>query len=362
MLLFDLPILGTLVILTIYMFMHSIRTWNKEGKDVYKKINELVHAIFQVILIICYPFFVIKFSTGVDGIVMPTAEQDFNNLGLMFIFGCILALAFWMISAKIGVKKHPERLETINNYEVWCKEFLDEYEVALKRKITHILPFGVVGGLIVIFAMLQFIPIIGSKWQAYSMYFVVIIGIDFALTFIIGDLIRLYNFEYMPPLAGKLFKAGLTPDELDSYASTSIMVYGFAPFLLMDFPIFLIILLITSVADGMASIFGILAAQKGKIHIFPKGSQKSIEGYIGGALFTVFSVFFGVAFSNFFGFSDPAVWNMELTLVITIALTIVVTLIDLITVKIRLIDNWVNPLVCGIVLIIILMIYNVPLI
>ena len=362
MLLFDLPILVTLVILTILMFLHSYRTWNKEGKDIYKKINELVHAILQIGLTICYPFFVIKFSTGVAGIIMPTAEQDFNNLGLMFIFGAIVGLCLWMISAKLGVRKHPERLETINNYEVWCKEFIDEYEVVLKRKITHILPFGVVGGLVIIFAMLQFIPIIGTKWQAYCMYFIVIIGIDFALTFIIGDLIRLYNFEYMPPLAGQLFKAGLTPEELDSYASTSVMVYGFAPFLLLDFPIFLIILLITSVADGMASIFGIIAAKKGKIHWFPKGSHKSIEGYIGGALFTVFSVVFGVGFSNFFGFSDPAIWNWELTIVITIALTILITIIDFVTIKYPLCDNWLNPLACGLVLIIILVIYGVPLI
>jgi hypothetical protein len=362
MLLFALPILIPLVILTILMFLHSIRTWNQENKDIYKKINELVHAILQIGLIICYPFFVIKFSAGVDGIVMPTAEQDFDNMGLIAIFGAILGLCLWMLSAKIGVKRHPERLETINNYDVWCKEFLDEYEVVLKRKITHILPPGVVCGVIVVFAMLQFIPIIGSKWQAYGMYFIVIIGVDFAFTFIIGDLIRLYNFQYMPPLAGELFKAGLTPEELDSYASTSVMVYGFAPFLLLDFPIFAIIMLITSVADGMASMFGIIAAKRGTIHLFPKGSKKSIEGYIGGALFTIFSVYFGVWFSNFFGFSDPAVWTMELTFIIAMILTIVVTIIDLVTVKIRLLDNWLNPLVCGIVLIIILVVAGVPLI
>jgi hypothetical protein len=280
----------------------------------------------------------------------------------MFTFGAIIALCLWMLSSKIGVKKHPERLETINNYDVWCKEFVDEYEVILKRKITHLLPFGVVGGLVIIFAMLQFFPTIGTKWQAYCMYFILIIGIDFAITFIIGDLVRLYNFEYMPPLAGRLFKVGLKSDELDSFSSTSVMIYGFVPFFLFDFPIFLIILLITSVADGMASIFGIIAAKKGRIHIFPKGSHKSIEGYIGGALFTIFSVYFGVAFSNFFGFSDPAVWTMELTLIIAIALTIVITLIDLITVKIRLLDNWLNPFACGLVLITILVINGVPLI
>ena len=362
MLLFALPILGTLSILTILMFLHIIRTWNTENKDIYKKINEVVHATLQAIFIVCYPFFVIKFSTGVAGIVQPTAEQDFNIMGLIGIFGAIIGLCLWMLSAKIGVKKHPERLETINNYDVWCKKFLDEYEVVLKRKVTHVLPPAVVCGIIVIFAMFQFIPIIGSKWQGYGMYFFVIIGVDFAFTFIIGDLIRLYNFEYMPPLAGELFKAGLTPDELDSFASTSVMVYGFAPFLLLDFPIFVIIMLITSVADGMASMFGIIAAKKGKIHIFPKGSKKSIEGYIGGALFTIFSVYFGVAFSNFFGFSDPTVWTMELTLIIAIALTIVVTLIDLFTVKIRLLDNWLNPLACGLILMLILVITGVPLI
>ena len=252
-------------------------------------------------------------------------------------------------------------METVYNYDVFTERLLSEYRLVLKRKVTHILPFGVIGGLILIFSILQFIPIFSEIWQSYALYFIVILGIDFALTFLIGDLIRLFDYSYMPPPVGELFIKGLTPDEIDTFASTSIMVFGFAPFLLFEFPFFLIIALITSIGDGMASIFGIIATNKNFKHEFPKGSKKTIEGYIGGFIFTYLCVIFGGVFSNFFGFSDPAVWSIDVLIILGLILSIVVFLIDIITSKnIKLCDNYLNPLICGLVTIIFLVIMGIP--
>lgn len=359
--LLDLPVMIMCFILSIVMMIHIVRTWKKENKDIYKKINEIVTCLLLISLGLYYPLFTLKFGGNLPGIVYPTLRDELSILGIIGIVVVMLGICVWGLSAKYRTIKHPELLEDVNNYDVFCERLEREYKLVLKRKITHILPFGVIGGLIVIFAILQFIPIFSDKWQNYALFFIVILGMDFALTFLLGDLIRLFDFSYMPPLAGELFSKGLTPDELDTFASTSIMVFGFAPFLLLEFPFFLIIALITSIGDGMASIFGIFATKKKFIHYFPKGSHKSIEGYIGGFLFTFLSVLFGGLFSNVFHFSDPSIWSIDILIILGIVLSIVVTLIDLVTSKkIQLCDNYLNPLICGLVAIICLIILGVP--
>jgi len=359
--LLDLPEMVMCFIFSIAIFTHVVKTWKKEGKDIYKKINEIVTGLLLIALGLYYPLYVQKFGDNLSGIVLPSLKQEFSIIGLFGIIGVMIGICIWGISNKIKSIRHPELLENVYNYEVFSERLLKEYRLVLKRKITHVLPFGVIGGLILIFYVLQFIPIFSDKWQNYALFFIVILGIDFALTFLVGDLIRLFDYSFMPPPIGELFIKGLTPDELDTFASTSIMVFGFAPFLLFEFPLFLIIALITSIGDGMASIFGIIATNKNFKHEFPKGSHKSIEGYIGGFIFTFLCVIFGGLFSNFFGFSDPTVWSMELLVILGIILSIIVFLIDIITSKnIKLCDNYLIPLICGLVAIIVLVIMRVP--
>ena len=349
-----LPVTILCLIFAAIMFIHIIKTWNSE-KKIYKKINEVIYALLTVAFALIYPFLILKFGENKQGILFPKAVDELILLGNIFIVGVMIGVSFWGISAKIRTIRNPELLKTQHNYELFCKEFLEEYSERsqIKRRITHILP-GAVVGLCIIIVYYFFFGLLGSRWIDYAMFIIIIIGIDFALTFIAQDLIRLFDFSYMPPSAIKMCKAGLTPDELDSFSSTSIMVFSFGPFIFFTFPIFFIVLLITSVADAMASMIGILTGDKK--HRFPKNSNKSIEGYIGGFIFTFICTVFAVVFSNHFQLSN---WGLELTLYIATILSIVFVLIDLLTSKIDLQDNYLNPFITGFILILILIIANI---
>ncbi|MFX1399076.1 MAG: hypothetical protein ACFFAS_18785 [Promethearchaeota archaeon] len=327
------------------------RTWSLENKDIYTKLNEIVTCILCAFIGVLYHYFVLKFGDSFPGNAYSSLRLELALVGATGILSVMLIMGIWAISHKFTTLKHPELLEGENNYELFCERFMKNYRPSIKRKITHLLPLGVVASIVVIFYFLSLNPIYKMEniWRNFSLFFVVVIGIDFAYTFLLGDLIRLLDYSYMPRVVGKLFAIGLNPEELDTFSSTSIMVFGFAPFLLLQFPLFFIILLVTSVADGMASIFGLLAEKKGKKHRFPKKGHKSIEGYIGGSLFAFLSTIFGGFFSNLFGFSDPSIWTIHLFLSLGLILAIVIFIIDVITSnKINICDNYLNPLACGI--------------
>lgn len=350
-----LPVTILCLIFAAIMFIHIIKTWNSENKGAYKKFNEVVYALLTVGFALFYPFLIIRFGGNKAGIILPKAVDELTLLGNIFIVGVMICVSFWGISAKLRTIRNPELLIDQHNYEVFCKEFLEEYSERsqIKRRITHILP-GAVVGLIIAIVYYFFFELLGNAWFDYAMFIIFIIGIDFALTFIAQDLIRLFDFSYMPPTAIKMCKAGLTPDELDSFSSTSVMVFSFVPFIIFSFPILFIVILITSVADAMASMIGIFKGDKK--HHFPKSTSKSIEGYIGGFIFTFICIVFAVVFSNHFRLSN---WGLELTLYVALILSIVFVFIDLLTSKIKLQDNYLNPFITGFVLILILITVNI---
>ncbi|MEJ2277107.1 MAG: phosphatidate cytidylyltransferase [Candidatus Lokiarchaeota archaeon] len=331
------------------MVIHIIRSWNSEKKELYKKINEIIYALLTFFFGIYYPFILLYYGDNFSGILFPSATSDFIFFGDLFIVGGIFTIFLWALSAKLRVMKNPTLKKTTNNYQLFCEEFLNDYENCstknkIKRKCYHTLPFAVVGTIILVFY--NFRSFLGTAWFSYAAIFIVILGIDFAFTFLIGDLVRLLGFSWMPPNASKLFRAGMTDQELDSFTSTSVMVFGFGPFIFAPFPIFIIILLVTAVADACASISGLLAGNNK--HNFPKKSDKSLEGYIGGTIATFLCAIIGVLFSNLFGLSN---WLWNKILFVALISSITFLLIDLITSKIKLQDNYVNPIAIGIILI-----------
>ncbi|TFF93772.1 MAG: hypothetical protein EU543_02825 [Promethearchaeota archaeon] len=337
------------------MIYHIIRSWNDKNKDIYKKINEIMYCILTLAFGVYYPFFIIHFGNNHPGVLFSTAIADFTLLGNVFIVGIIFIILLWALSAKIRTLRNPELLKTENNYEIFKERFLEEYSKRnkLKRKCFHTIPFGVVGSVIIIYFF--FSPLLGNRWFDYARFTIVILGVDFAFTFIIGDLVRLLDFSYMPPIPAKLFRKAMVDIELDTFTSTSVIVFGFGPFLFFDFPIFLIVLLIAAVADACASVSGLLAKKR---HYFPPKTDKTIEGYLGGIVFTFLCTVLGVSFTSLFGLSN---WSIELTLFIAIILSITFFFIDLFTSKFKIQDNYLNPLISGGILLLILYLLNIPL-
>ncbi len=339
-----------------FMVYYIISSRNTVNKSLSKKTNEIVHCALTLACGVYYPLFIIHFGGTHSGVLFPTAKQDFNFLGTLFIVGIALFLFLWALSAKFKTIRNPQLLETTNNYESFCKDFLDDYgqENKIRRKYIHTIPFGVVGLIVLLFYFL--LGYLGPKWFDYARFAIAIIGISFAFTFLVGDIVRLLDFSYMPSIVADWFKKAMTEKEIDTFTSTSLMVFGFGPFLLFSFPIFLIVILVSAVADAFASISGLMAKNK---HYFPKGAQseKTIEGYIGGALSAFLCTLFAVAFA---WIVDQANWPPLITLIVAGIIAIAFLGIDLLTSVINLQDNYLNPLITGGLLLLILPILNIP--
>jgi len=353
-----LPVTILLALFSVLMFIHTVRSWNSETKTIFKKINEIIYALLVLSFGLYYPLLILRLGKDHAGILFPTAVEELTFLGNFLIIGIATGIALWGISAKIRTIRNPELLKNLNCYENFKTKFISEYpnKNHYKRKITHIFPVVVVAGCAIIFYNLS---LFDGAWIDYALFFSIIIGVGFASTFIIEDLIRLFDFSYMPPNAIKLCEAALTPDELDSFSSTSVMIFSFGPFLFFSFPIFFCVITVTAVADAMASIFGIAADNKGIKHTFPKWSDKSIEGYIGGILSTFLCVVGSVAFSNLLGLSN---WSTGVIISLALILSVEFFLIDFLTTKIKLQDNFLNPFIMGFSAVLYLMALNIAIV
>ncbi|TXT67745.1 MAG: conserved membrane protein of unknown function [Promethearchaeota archaeon] len=342
-------------IIVCFMGYYIIKSWNKEDKDKWCKINEIIHALLTMGLGFYYPLYILEFSNGYEGVVFPTARQDFIFFGNLLIVGLSVFMVLWALSAKIRTIRNPELLTTQNNYRLFRKDFIENYgnKNKIRRKYIHTIPFGVVGSIVIICFFLSPV-LLGERWLDYARFIITIVGVIFAFTFIIGDLVRLLDFSYMPPIVAKWFKQAMTRDELDTFTSTSVMVFGFGPFLIFKFQIFIVVLLITAVADAFASLFGLLTKNK---HHFPKNSKKTIEGYIGGVLASFICTVFAALFSWFFGLNT---WSIPITLIVAFIMALTFLVIDLATSILQLQDNYLNPLICGGILLMSLILLGVP--
>lgn len=348
MVLFEsLPVIITLWIFFAFIMINIYKKRDNENRDLWKAIDELALAVLILVFTVIYSFLLIEFGTGYQGVFNSDLTYELAFLGNLFIVGTTFCIFLWAITAKIRYNRNPN-YRGYSNYEEWLEIFKEEFpkRSPLKRKITHMLPIIVVfTSYILCFTMQDWL---GATWKSYAMMFIIIIGIEFAIFFMIGDTVRLFDFSWCPPNAAKLYLGAMSPKEDYTYTSTAAMIFGFAPFLFFDFTVFTIILVITCLSDAMAYIIGSTYGVP-KEHFFPKDSQKTVEGYLGGVVFTFVSVMIGSIFSN---------WSLELKLSVSVLMAITFFLIDFSNSKLQ--DNYLNPLICGLVLIIYLSILNVP--
>lgn len=337
------------------MAMHTYSSWNSPEKPNYKKFNEMVYIILTACFGITYPFFVINFAKEHPGVFLPTALEEFTLIGNVFIFGLFLLMILVGFLNNRRKKKMGPNVKKFKDYKAFCKDFLNNYEQknSIRRKYSHVLP-----GILVIFVILSSYslkPILLDAWKDYAFFIIIVIGIDFAFAFLLEDIIRLLAFDYMPYFVLRLCREALYPDELDTFSSTFVMVFSFGFFILVSFPIFFIVLLVSSIGDAMSSVVGITYSHKK--HNFPKNTRKTIEGYIGGTTFSFLSAIFGVLFSNWIGFSD---WPFQITLLAAVVASITFLGIDILTSITKLQDNYLNSFGVGLTLILLLSLYNIP--
>ncbi len=343
----SLPVMIILWIFAAFIFGYMFKTRKNVDKDVWTSVDETALGVLVIVFTILYPFIVLRFGNGYPGRILSELTSELLIIGNLLIVGVTVILIIWAISAKLRFKKN-QNYRGYSSYEDWCKLFLEKYPTRspLNRKVTHMLPIIVVYGLYIIVFLFQ--GLLGPYWESYAMIIIICIGLDFAIFFMLGDTARLYDFSWVPPNAAKLYMGAMTEHEIKTYTSTAAMVFGFAPFLFFNFEIFAIPLVITSLADAFAYIIGsTYGVPKG--HFFPKSSKKTFEGYLAGIVFAFISVLIGSMFTD---------WSWEIRLNVGVVMAITFFLIDFLNHKIQ--DNYLNPLLCGLVLIIYLTIINVP--
>ncbi|MHA1688378.1 MAG: hypothetical protein ACTSUN_03410 [Promethearchaeota archaeon] len=331
-----------------------IKSWNLSGKSRLKKFNEILYLLLTLGFGLLYPFMLLKFANQHPGVFLSTALEEFIIIGNICIFGLFIFIIILGFLNKFKNKKEAPQFQDLKGYEQFCKQFLENYDSTntIRRKYSHLLPCVVVVVIILVCYFLQ--GILKEAWRDYAYFIIIIIGIDFALAFLLEDLIRLLAFNYMPNFAIKLCRAGLYSDELDTFSSTFVMVFSFGPFIFFSFPIFFIILMISSIADAMSSIVGIKFSHEN--HYFPKNGHKTIEGYLSGFFFSFISAFLAIFFSNLMGYSH---WSFSLSFMSSLIASFTFLFIDLLTSKIKLQDNILNPFGVGFVLLLFLSTMNV---
>jgi len=285
-----------------------------------------------------------------------TAIRFFQALSMFFICIFTPGLIFLILYYQhLIVKKDPELKERRNFENFLIKHRLNEnknqntkFKVDIYRKSLHLVPAAVIIAL-----WIFSICIWEGIWHAdkiwgisgvnFGKFLIITAGFSGILLFAALDYVRLsYVFEnnifhLLPDKVLNLLGKSLKEKELYEFTKPAAMVLAFVPIFFFPFGIFAAAALIATLGDSAASLVGI---KFGTRH-FPKNSEKTIIGYVAG-------------FLGSFGISILSLWIFENDLVlmklILIALGAATTFFTIDFLNIRIDDDILNPLCCGIVM------------
>lgn len=240
-------------------------------------------------------------------------------------------------------------LKNYNNRSELSDQKRTDISIDLHRKALHLFPAGVI---VLLWIFANFIwddlwnadDLWGISGVEFGRFLILTTGFSGILVFAGLDYIRLsFIFEkrnlyhLLPDNVLNILGKTMKRNEIYEYTRPVIIVLSFVPIFFLPFGIFCAAILTATIADGAASIFGL---RFGKKH-FPKSSRKTLIGYIAG-----FIASFGV---NIFALSlfEPEILLIK-TLVISLNGALIFFLIDIINLKID--DNILNPIFCGLIM------------
>ena len=331
--------LPTVIIFVGYSILTLIYTFKNRKTKIENHLftNEILIAILFFVAGISFPFIYQSHSPSLS-------QQSLNFLWFFTAFFLIIELVIWVIMflfnghvAKINPEIMAER-----DYNKYCEEinknFVDDLKSEWTRKILHLFTCFV----IFFFWMLGFIlddigvlSLLDLDNYSFSYWLIITVGFGFVIMFQIGDLTRLNKF-YMLPKWAKKWYLGMRKEEQCTFIASTPLVLSFIPFLFAPFPIFAMVVLISTGADAAACVIG----KKFGVHSLRKNSKKTIEGFITGGLATFLIV---IIISILYHSWMPV--PIEQILVMAIVATILFLLVDLIAKNIS--DNILNPLLIG---------------
>lgn len=273
-----------------------------------------------------------------------------NAINVLYVISTILILGgstmwyTWGTSLYFKCKKDPERLKKMLEEEAALLEKnknVDRLPMSadLARKFLHVIP-----GMVIILAQVLTFWIRDWGWldgtafnrEAIAMGIEVVVGYLFVFMIQYADIIRLYSYQQLPNWAKRWFFSSIGKDEMKTFVSSCPLVLTLTPFLLTPLPIFICVAFVASLADAAA---GLIGRKYGK-HKFPKGSSKTIEGYVAGMACTFVFV---ILFSYLFNFGTYSSF-IEI-LISAIVATAIFLLVDVFSKDLS--DNILNPILTG---------------
>ncbi|MFX0019275.1 MAG: hypothetical protein ACFFAK_07775 [Promethearchaeota archaeon] len=324
----------------------------KKFSEKHNIINSLLVVLLWILAGILYPFFYIRdnFHT-----------RWFQSLSMQIV--CIYAplliffILFYQHRFVIKNNKEVKNERTIENFlEKMDSVYKSKSEnknypliTDLHRKAFHLIPV-----VVIIFLWLFAVKIWDGIWDAdlfwgitgeeYAIFLILTVGYTGILIFAALDYVRLsYIFEdrniyhLMPKSISNILTKTLKPNEIYEFTKPVALVLSFVPIFFLPFSIFTATALISTLGDGAASIFGIRFGKK----TFPKGSKKTIIGYLAGFLSSLCCSI--IVFLIF----EPFIPIIKLS-IISVSGALIFLIIDLLNLKID--DNITNPIFCGLIM------------
>ena len=349
--LITLPITLLFILLGFGQLYFAIRLKKKFQKS-HVFINSFIIFVLWIITGILYPFFYPRDNEFIR------FHQSFS-MTIICLFAPLLVLLILLYQLKVILKDKPELRENrtiekfLEKYDQMNVNQINNKSYSLRtdfhRKIFHLLP-----GLVIIILRIFAVEVWDGLWNAdliygitgyeYGMFLILTIGYAGVILFAGLDFVRLsYIFEnsnvyhLLPDCLSNMLIKTLKRNENYEFTKNVVLVLSLVPLLFLPFGIFTAAALITSIGDGVASIMGVSFGR----HHFPKTSSKTIIGYISGFLAS-----FGVSLISLWLF-EPYIVPLKM-IIIALSGALVFSIIDLLSLKID--DNILNPIFCGLVM------------
>ncbi|MHA2035861.1 MAG: hypothetical protein ACW98X_05470 [Promethearchaeota archaeon] len=333
------------------LFYYAIRLNQKYPLD-HNIINSVLTFLLWVLAGVAYPFFFSDYNPNM---------KFFQTLSTFFIciFSPSLIILIFFYQYNFVAKKHPDIIEK-RNIETFLKTFdqsnnqdfekkSQKLRTDIHRKLLHLIPAG-----LVIFLWIFAVYIWSGLWNAnivwgitgeeFGRFLILTVGYSGILVFGALDYIRLsfifenHNlFHLIPDNVLNLLSKSMKKKENFDFIRPTVLVLSFVPIFFFPFCIFAASILISTIGDGAASLFGLKFGNKK----FPKSSNKTVIGYIAGFL-TSFLI--GLVIVMLF---EPTLLNIK---IILIGLSGGLTFLFIDLLNLRIDDNILNPIFCSLMM------------
>jgi len=323
----------------------------KRFPEKHNLLNSIIVFILWIVAGVVYPFYYTRNTEHI---------RWFQDLSMQII--CIYAplLIISILLYQYIIIKDNKDIKEQRNIEIFKQKMQELYNekrdrknypliTDIHRKAFHLIPVIAIIGLW-FFAILVWDNIWnadlfwGINGKEYAIFLILTVGYTGIIIFAALDFVRLsYIFEnkniyhLMPKTVSNILVKSLKPNEIYDFAKPVALVLSFVPIFFLPISIFSAVALISTLGDGAASIFGISFGKRN----FPKGSRKTVIGYLAGFTSSLICSLF-------------VLWIFEPFMIITKIFILSVSgaltylVIDIISPKID--DNILNPIFCALVM------------